>query len=46
MYGGNIPPIKISDQRKAFGEIIEAISPRENKGSSLLAVITMNSMLG
>jgi hypothetical protein len=33
MYGGNIPPIKIAGQRKAFREIIEAISPRENKGA-------------
>jgi hypothetical protein len=31
MYGGNIPPIKISSQRKTFGKIIEAISPRANE---------------
>jgi hypothetical protein len=35
MYGGNIPPIKIFGQRKAFREIIEAISPsaNENEGA-------------
>jgi hypothetical protein len=41
MYGGNIPPIKIPDQRKAFREILEAISPsaNENEGACGCEVI-------
>jgi hypothetical protein len=35
MYGGNIPPIKIFGQRKAFREIIEAISPSANENEGV-----------